>query len=46
MTMQPRTSRVLGEVGGADDLLIPLGEIFVAAGGDGALGLLGLGHGF
>ena len=33
---------VFREVGGADDLLVPLGEIFVAAGGDG--GFL-IGHG-
>ena len=30
MTMQPRTGEVLGQVGRLDDLLVPLGIIFVA----------------
>ena len=33
--MQPRTSRILGQVGGADDLLVPLGVIVGASGLDG-----------
>ncbi len=33
---------VFGEVGGLDDLLVPLGEILVAAGIDGGFGGLGL----
>ena len=32
MTMQPRTGEILGQVGRLDDLLIPLGIIFLARG--------------
>ena len=35
----------LGEVAGADHLLIPLGEIFFAPRGDRGFGCVGLGHG-
>jgi predicted alpha-1,6-mannanase (GH76 family) len=41
MTMQPRTGR-LGQIGRADDLLVPLGVVVGAGGGDGGLGGGGL----
>ena len=42
--MQPRTSR-LRQVGGPNDLLIPLGEILRAARVDRGFWNVGLGHG-
>ena len=36
--------RILGEVGGADDLLIPLRKIFLPGGGDRILGSFGHGR--